>query len=55
MNKSSLTLFALASLTATQSATAFEQGDIILRVGLATVSPNDSSSNIVVGIDLGVT
>jgi outer membrane protein len=54
MKKSSLTLVALASLTATQYASAFEQGDIILRVGLANVSPNDSSSNIMVGSDLGV-
>jgi outer membrane protein len=54
MKKSSLTLFALASLTATQYATAFEQGDLILRAGFATVSPDDASSNIVVGSDLGV-
>jgi outer membrane protein len=54
MKKSSLTLVALASLTATQYAAAFEQGDIILRVGFATVAPNDSSSNILVGSDLGV-
>jgi outer membrane protein len=54
MKKSSLRLFAVASLTTAQFATAFEQGDMILRAGFATVSPDDSSSNIVVGSDLGV-
>lgn len=54
MKKSSLTLFVLVSLTATQYVTAFEQGDIILRFGFATVNPDDSSSNIIVGSDLGV-
>lgn len=54
MKKSSLTLLVLASLTATQYATAFEQGDLILRIGFATVSPDDSSSNIKVRSDLGV-
>jgi outer membrane protein len=54
MKKSSLTLFAVTSLTTSQFATAFEQGDLILRAGFATVSPDDSSSNIVVGGDLGV-
>lgn len=54
MKRNSLTLFAVASLTTAQFATAFEQGDLILRAGFATVSPDDSSSNIVVGSDLGV-
>ena len=54
MKTISVTLLALSSLTASQFATAFETGDIVLRAGLATVSPDDSSSNIVVGDDLGV-
>lgn len=54
MKKSSLTICAIASLVSAQYAAAFEQGDIILRVGFASVTPNESSSNIVVGSDLGV-
>jgi outer membrane protein len=54
MKKIGLTLCTLASLTASQYAAAFEKGEILLRAGLAAVSPNDSSSNIVVGSDLGV-
>jgi hypothetical protein len=54
MKKSSLTLVALASLTAPQYATEFELGDIFLRVCLASVAANDSSSNIMGGEDLGV-
>jgi outer membrane protein len=54
MKKSSLTIITLATLATIQYAAAFEQGDILLRVGFASVAPNDSSSNIVVGSDLGV-
>jgi len=54
MKKINFTLLALASLTASQYATANEQGDVLVRAGLAAVIPNDSSSNIVVGNDLGV-
>jgi outer membrane protein len=49
MKKSSLTLIALVSLTASQFATAFEQGDLIVRVGFTTLAPDESSSNIFVG------
>lgn len=54
MKKSTIALLAIASLGATQYAAAFQQGDLIIRAGLATVSPDESSSNIVVGSDLGV-
>ncbi|MFT7242814.1 MAG: outer membrane protein [Candidatus Azotimanducaceae bacterium] len=53
MKKSTLTLLALASITASQTANAFSQGDLIVRAGVALVSPDDASSNIVVGGDLG--
>lgn len=54
MKNSMLSLFALASLSVSQGALAFKQGDILVRGGLASVNPNDASSNIVVGSDLGV-
>ncbi len=54
MKKSFLAIFALASLGASNLAVAFQEGDIIVRAGLANVSPDESSSNIVVGSDLGV-
>jgi outer membrane protein len=54
MKKSSLALLVIAAVTASQYAAAFEKGDLIIRGGLATVSPDESSSNIVVGSDLGV-
>jgi outer membrane protein len=55
MKKSSIALLVLASVTASQYAAAFEKGDIIVRGGLTTVAPDESSSNIVVGgADLGV-
>ncbi|MDP5033077.1 MAG: outer membrane beta-barrel protein [Paraglaciecola sp.] len=54
MKKIGYTLFSLASLTAAHSVLAFEKGEILLRGGLAVVSPNDSTSNIVVASDLGV-
>ncbi|MBT0587091.1 OmpW/AlkL family protein [Alteromonas oceanisediminis] len=45
---------ALASLGST-TAIAFEKGDIIVRGGLATVAPDESTSNVFVGgADLGV-
>jgi outer membrane protein len=51
---SSITFVAIASLTASQFTTAFAQGDMIPRVGLTTVAPNESSSNILAGgADLG--
>jgi len=49
-----LSLLALAVVTASQSALAFQQGDLIIRGGLANVVPDESSSNIIVGSDLGV-
>ncbi|MEH6515199.1 MAG: OmpW family outer membrane protein [Halioglobus sp.] len=55
MKKLGCTVVALASMCVAQHAVAFEKGDIIVRVGAANVSPNDSSDNIFVGgADLGV-
>ncbi|MFT6085037.1 MAG: outer membrane protein [Glaciecola sp.] len=54
MKKTSVVTLALATLVASQTAFAFEKGDILVRGGLATVSPNESASNIIVGGDLGV-
>ena len=54
MKKSSLALLTTASITASQYAAAFERGNLIIRVGLTTVSPDEYSSNIFVGSDLGV-
>jgi outer membrane protein len=54
MKKTGVVTLALATLVASQIAFAFEKGDILVRGGLATVSPNESSSNIIVGGDLGV-
>jgi outer membrane protein len=55
MRKSKLTLMIIASMFASQHATAFEKGDIIMRVGVVNVSPDDSSSNVFAGgTDLGL-
>jgi outer membrane protein len=54
MKKPSAVILALATLVVSQTAFAFEKGDILVRGGLATVSPNESSSNIIAGSDLGV-
>ena len=54
MKNIKLGLIALSVATAAPSALAFQQGDIIVRAGLTNVSPDDSSSNIFVGSDLGV-
>ena len=48
MNKSSLIL-ALAWIILTKNVIAFEKGDFLVRGGSATVSPNDSTSNVSVG------
>lgn len=53
MKNFKLGLIALSVAAATQSAYAFQQGDFIVRAGLTNVSPDDSSSNIFVGSDLG--
>ncbi|AEP31351.1 OmpW family outer membrane protein [Brumicola nitratireducens] len=54
MKKLGVVSVALTTLFASQTTVAFEKGDILVRAGLATVSPNESSSNIIVGSDLGV-
>jgi outer membrane protein len=54
MKKPGAVILALATLVVSQTAFAFEKGDILVRGGLATVSPNESSSNIIAGSDLGV-
>lgn len=53
-SKYTLRAAAIAALLATP-VDAFETGDILLRAGLTNVSPDDSSSNVVVGgTDLGI-
>ena len=47
MKKTGAVILALATLVVSQTAFAFEKGDILVRGGLATVSPNESSSNII--------
>lgn len=47
MQKRSLAVLILAALSS--SAFAYQAGDIVVRGGIATVSPDDSSSNILVG------
>jgi outer membrane protein len=54
MKNFKLGLIALSVAAAAPGAYAFQQGDFIVRAGLTTVSPDDSSSNIFVGSDLGV-
>jgi len=53
MKKTLTHLSILAALTAPNAAFAFEKGDLIVRGGAITVAPDESSSNIVVGSDLG--
>jgi outer membrane protein len=55
MKKTGIVTLAFTSMVASQTVLAFEKGDIIVRGGLASVAPNDSSSNILAGgTDLGV-
>ncbi|MFC3092844.1 outer membrane protein OmpW [Alteromonas sediminis] len=42
-----------ASFTVAPFAQAFQEGDILVRAGLATVVPDDATSNVFVGSDLG--
>jgi len=53
MKKLSTALITLPLLAAASSALAFEKGDILVRGGFATVAPDESSSHILVGEDLG--
>lgn len=53
MRKLKIAMLVSALLVSAQAA-ANSEGDILLRGGFATVAPNDSTSNIVVGSDLGV-
>ena len=46
MKKSALATLVLAALVSAPSAFAYEAGDIIVRAGLTSVSPNDDSSNV---------
>ncbi|WP_100657521.1 OmpW family outer membrane protein [Alteromonas flava] len=48
MKKTTLAL-ALAAMTLAPAAFAYEKGDILVRGGLTTVAPDDSSTNILVG------
>lgn len=54
MKNFKLGLIAVSVAAAAPAAYAFQQGDVIVRAGLTNVSPDDSSSNIFVGSDLGV-
>ena len=51
--RQALALTALPFIASASSAVAFEKGDILVRGGFATVAPDESSSNINVGDDLG--
>jgi outer membrane protein len=53
MKKCSVTLIALVMAATAPATVAFEKSDMIVRVGVSTVSPDDPSSNILVGSDLG--
>ncbi|WP_026377082.1 OmpW family outer membrane protein [Aestuariibacter salexigens] len=54
MNKATFALTAIAAVTFAQNVSAFQKGDWVIRAGFASVVPDESSSNIVVGSDLGV-
>lgn len=55
MKKSLLTLAVLATISST-TALAYEKGDMLVRVGLTTVAPDESSSNVFAGgTDTGLT
>lgn len=55
MKRSTYLLSAFVTTALSSAAVAFEKDDIIVRVGTATVAPDESTSNIVVdGNDLGV-
>ena len=55
MKKSALATLVLAALVSAPSAFAYEAGDIIVRAGLTSVTPDESTSNILAGgADLGV-
>lgn len=55
MKRSTYLLSAFVTTALSSAAVAFEKDDIIVRVGAATVAPDESTSNIVVGgNDLGV-
>jgi outer membrane protein len=53
MKNLALALTALPFIASASNAVAFEKGDILVRGGFATVAPDESSSNINVGDDLG--
>lgn len=46
MKKTTLATLVLAALVSAPSALAYEAGDIIVRAGLTSVTPNDDSSNV---------
>jgi outer membrane protein len=53
VNKKTIALAVLLGLASAIQAIAYEKGDIIVRAGFATVAPNESTSNVTVGSDLG--
>ena len=44
----------LASAIFAPAALAYDKGDIVVRAGFTTVAPDDSSTNIMAGSDLGL-
>ena len=53
MKKTLLAVAATSLFAVSSSAIAFEKGDILVRGGLATVAPDESTSDVNVGGDLG--
>lgn len=54
MKKTMISIALVNALVMSTNASAYEKGDMLLRVGLTTVSPDESSSNITLGgADLG--
>ena len=54
MKKLSITALAVTSMLSTPAFAGFEAGEFIMRAGLVSVNPNDSTSNLFVGQDLGI-
>lgn len=49
MKKTTLASIIFATVAVTGTAAAYEKGDWIVRAGVTTVAPEESSSNILVG------
>lgn len=51
---SALVAMTFVSVIFVPAALAYEKGDIVVRTGFTTVAPDDSSTNIMAGSDLGL-